>query len=72
MLGNHVLDPRLHGVRGKGTTEAVGQAEKDCRLRMLRAQVVAQGGRAVEALLAVGTVVVLVTVMFLKFLVAVE
>jgi len=72
MLGSHVLDPRLHGVRGKGAIAAVGQAEKGCRLGMLGAHVVAQAGRAVEALLAIGTVVVFVTVVFLKFLVAVE
>jgi hypothetical protein len=39
---------------------------------MLRALVVAQAGLALEALLAVGTVVVYVTVVFLKFFVAVE
>ena len=72
MLGSHVLDPRLHGVWGKGAIAAVGQAEKGCRLWMLRAQVVTQAGRAVEALMAVGTVVVFVTVVFSKFLVAVE
>lgn len=72
MLGSHVLDPRLHGVRGKGAIAAVGQAKKGCRLWMLRAQVVTQARRAVEALMAVGTVVVFVTVVFLKFLVAVE
>jgi len=72
MLGSHVLDPRLHGVRGKGAIAAVGRAEKGCRLGMLRVQVVEQAGRAVEALLAVGTIVVFVTAVVLKLLVAVE
>ena len=72
MLGSYVLDHRLHGVWGEGAVAVVGRAEKVCRLGMLRAHVVAQAGRAREALLAVGTVVVLVTVVFLKFLVAVE
>ena len=72
MLGGHVLDPRLHGVRCEGAITTIGQTEKGRRLGMLRALVVAQAGRALEALLAVGTVVVHVTVVFLKVLVAVE
>ena len=72
MLGGHVLDPRLHGVGCEGTITAIGQTKKGRRLGMLRALVVAQAGRALEALLAVGTVVVHVTVVFLKVLVAVE
>lgn len=72
MLGGHVLDPRLHGVRCEGAIAAVGRTENGCWLGMLRALVVAQAGLALEALLAVGTVVVYVTVVFLKFFVAVE
>ena len=72
MFGGHVLGPCLHGVRGEGAITVGGQAEKGCRLKMLRALVVAQAGRALEALLAVGTVVVHVTVMFMKPLVPVE
>ena len=72
MLCGHVLDPCLHSVRAEGAIAAGGQAEKGCRFKMLRALVVAQAGRVLEALLAVGTVVVHVTVVFLKFLVPVE
>jgi hypothetical protein len=77
MLGSHVLDHRLHTVGGKGAVAVVGRTEKVCRLGnrrvgMFRVRVVAQAGRAREALLAVGTIIVLVTVVFLKFLVAVE
>ena len=72
MLGSHVLEHRLHSVRGEGAVAIVGQAEKVCQFGMFRVRVVAQAGRAREALLAVGTVIVLVTVVFLKLLVAVE
>ena len=44
MLGSHVLDPRFHGVQGEGAIAVVGQAEKGCRLGMLRVQVIAQVG----------------------------
>jgi hypothetical protein len=72
MLGGHVLAHRLHGVRGEGAVAVAGRTEKVCRLGMLRPHVVAQVGWLREALLAIGTVVVLVKVMFLKFFVAVE
>jgi hypothetical protein len=72
MLDGHVLDPRLHSVWGEGTVAIMGRAEKVFRLGVLRVRVVAQAGCVREALLAVGTVVVLVTIVFLKFFVAVK
>lgn len=72
MFRSHVLDPRPDVVQGEGEVTVVGQAVKSFWLVVPRAQVVSQAGWALEALLAVGTVIVLAMIMFLELLVLVK
>ena len=72
VLGSHVLDPRPDVMQGEGEVTVAGQAVKGVWLVVLRAQVASQAGWALEALLAVGTVIVLAAIMSLELLVAVK
>ena len=59
-------------MQGEGEITVMGQAVRSFWLIVLRTQVVSQAGWIVEALLAIGTVIVLVAVVFLEILVVVK
>jgi hypothetical protein len=59
-------------VQGEGEVAVMGQAVQRFWLIVLRTQMVSQAGWILKALLAIGTVIVLVAVMFLEILVIVK
>ena len=59
-------------MQGEGEITVMGQAVQSFWLNVLRTQVVLQARWITEALLAIGTVIVLVAVVFLEILVVVK